>query len=340
MLPGELFDDALVELAPCGVSAITRCSDALVDRLQRRRDDVDPQHHPGAAAVGLVVHLSRRAERRPVAVVEQPQLELGPEHGRGSLLADHAEACGSRVKTSICTSRVSACLNPTRNTMRPASRSTSRTQSAVGAPGPSRARGRRSRQPGATSATRPSRGRPPPPRPARRAGRRSRYPPSAGSDARGTSSAVRARRGGRAGRHAAARLLRLDHARRLAAREERRARRRSASSILARLDDERAVKPCGRPTRPTVTRSLRARRSRAGTRSRARAGAGAHDRPQRARDPPLAADHLADVVVGDVKPQHDRVVSSTLSTRTARGRPRAAREVAAGQRPAQRGSSP
>jgi len=38
-------------------------------------DDVDAQHHAGAAAVGLVVHLAR-AQGREVAVAPEAQLEL------------------------------------------------------------------------------------------------------------------------------------------------------------------------------------------------------------------------------------------------------------------------
>ena len=52
-----------------------------VDAVERGRDHVDAQHHAGAAAVRLVVDLSA-AERREVAVVEEPKVELGPEHGR------------------------------------------------------------------------------------------------------------------------------------------------------------------------------------------------------------------------------------------------------------------
>lgn len=44
-----------------------------VGRLQRRVDHVDPQHHPGAAAVRRVVDLAP-GQRGRVAVVEQPQL--------------------------------------------------------------------------------------------------------------------------------------------------------------------------------------------------------------------------------------------------------------------------
>jgi hypothetical protein len=51
-----------------------------VGRVERRRDDVDAQHHARAAAIRVVVDLPL-PERRRVAVVEQPQVELGPENG-------------------------------------------------------------------------------------------------------------------------------------------------------------------------------------------------------------------------------------------------------------------
>ena len=56
-----------------------------VDRVERSGDDVDAQHHPGAATVGIVVDLAA-GERRVVAVVEQAQLELLAEHGSNRTL--------------------------------------------------------------------------------------------------------------------------------------------------------------------------------------------------------------------------------------------------------------
>ena len=44
-----------------------------VGGLQRRVDDVDPQHHPRPTPIGRVVDLPRR-QRRRVPIVEQPQL--------------------------------------------------------------------------------------------------------------------------------------------------------------------------------------------------------------------------------------------------------------------------
>ena len=66
---------------PCGVSATTRRRDASIDGVERGGNDVDAQNHPRAAAVGLVIDLSA-PERREVAVVEEPQVELRTEHGR------------------------------------------------------------------------------------------------------------------------------------------------------------------------------------------------------------------------------------------------------------------
>ena len=62
LLPGELLDQLLVELA-----ALRRQRDhpvagsPAVDRVERGRDDVDAQHHPRAAAVRLVVDLAARS---------------------------------------------------------------------------------------------------------------------------------------------------------------------------------------------------------------------------------------------------------------------------------------
>jgi hypothetical protein len=39
---------------------------------------------------------------------------------------------------------------------------------------------------------------------------------------------------------------------------------------------------------------------------------GPDDRPERPRDPSLASDHLADIVLGDVQPQDDGVVALLL----------------------------
>jgi hypothetical protein len=51
-----------------------------VGRFERGRHDVDAQHHARAAAIRFVVDLAV-PERRRVAVVEQPKLELGAEDG-------------------------------------------------------------------------------------------------------------------------------------------------------------------------------------------------------------------------------------------------------------------
>jgi hypothetical protein len=62
-----------------------------VRRFERGCDHVDAQDHARAAAVRVVVDLAV-AERRRVAVVEQPELELGAEHGSdGTLLGEPGE---------------------------------------------------------------------------------------------------------------------------------------------------------------------------------------------------------------------------------------------------------
>ena len=92
-LGGELLDERLVELA-----ALRRQRDharrgrVAVGGLERGRDDVDPQHHPRAAPVRRVVDLAG-TQRRRVAVVEEPQLELRAENrGNGLLLGQPAES--------------------------------------------------------------------------------------------------------------------------------------------------------------------------------------------------------------------------------------------------------
>ena len=76
----ELLDDRLRQLAPLrrqGDDAMRRSR--AVRRVEGGRDDVDAQHHPGTAAVRLVVDLPR-AQRGRIAVVEEAQLELCAEH--------------------------------------------------------------------------------------------------------------------------------------------------------------------------------------------------------------------------------------------------------------------
>ena len=73
-LLGQLVGELVVEQPPGRREQHDpRPLPARVGGLQRRVDDVDPQHHPGPAAVGRVVDLPG-AERRRVAVVEEPQL--------------------------------------------------------------------------------------------------------------------------------------------------------------------------------------------------------------------------------------------------------------------------
>ena len=78
----ELLDELLVELA-----SLRRQRDhprrpgaGAVDRLERGVDDIDAEHHAGAATVRLVVYLPG-PERREVPVAEQVQLELRPQDG-------------------------------------------------------------------------------------------------------------------------------------------------------------------------------------------------------------------------------------------------------------------
>ena len=76
----ELLDKLLVEL-----TALRRernhpvLRNSPVYSIERRRDDIDPEHHPRPASVRVVVHLAR-AERRRVAVVHDPEIELGSEY--------------------------------------------------------------------------------------------------------------------------------------------------------------------------------------------------------------------------------------------------------------------
>ena len=93
LLARKLVDDPLVELP-----SLRRQGDhpvlgqAAVDALERRRDDIHPQDHSRATAVGLVVDL---AARRPVPVVEEAQVELAAEDGGdGALFGDGSEDMG------------------------------------------------------------------------------------------------------------------------------------------------------------------------------------------------------------------------------------------------------
>ena len=89
---GQLLDQRLIELA-----ALRRERDHAaprrvpVDGLERGADDVDAQHHPGAAAVGLVVDLTAR-QRRVVPVVEEAEIQAGAQdRGHGALLGEPRE---------------------------------------------------------------------------------------------------------------------------------------------------------------------------------------------------------------------------------------------------------
>src|SRR5258708_4499365 len=99
-----------------------------VHRLERRRDDVDPENHARAAAVRLVVDLTR-AERRRFAVVEEAQLERRAEHGRKrALLGEPGE--GMRNESEDVDSHGES-AKPCATTIRPLSRSTFRTQAST-----------------------------------------------------------------------------------------------------------------------------------------------------------------------------------------------------------------
>ena len=89
---GEVFDQLLVEPASLGGQGDHPVFSVLVvRRFECGCDHVDAQHHARAAAVRVVVDLAV-PERRRVAVVEQPQVELGPENGsEGPLLGEPGE---------------------------------------------------------------------------------------------------------------------------------------------------------------------------------------------------------------------------------------------------------
>jgi hypothetical protein len=81
LLAPELLHGSLVELPALRCQrdhAVLR--ERAVDTFQGCGDDVDAQDHSRAAAVRLVVHLPA-GERRPVAIVVEPQVELTAEDG-------------------------------------------------------------------------------------------------------------------------------------------------------------------------------------------------------------------------------------------------------------------
>ena len=92
LLACEPLDGGLVELP-----ALRRqgdhpvLGDAAVDRIERGRNDVHAQHHPGAPSVGIVVHLAC-AQGGRVPVVEESQVEATAEDGGDrTLLGEPAE---------------------------------------------------------------------------------------------------------------------------------------------------------------------------------------------------------------------------------------------------------
>src|SRR5205807_1832493 len=71
-----------------------------VDGVESGRDDVDAQHEPRAAAVGLVVHFACSKGRR-VAVVEEPELELrAQDRGKRPLFAGYCATSTTRPSAS------------------------------------------------------------------------------------------------------------------------------------------------------------------------------------------------------------------------------------------------
>ena len=127
LLVGQLLDDLLRQLpALRAESHDAVVGDAAVDGVERGGDYVDAQDHAGTAAVRLVVDLAG-AERRRIAVVEKPQVELGTQHRRERTLLGHPRE-GVRDEREDVDPHSA---NPCATTTRPASRSTSRTQSAT-----------------------------------------------------------------------------------------------------------------------------------------------------------------------------------------------------------------
>src|SRR5207248_7386555 len=150
----ELLDNRLRELPALrgeGDDGVRRRG--AVDGVERRRDDVDPQHHPGAATVGLVVDLPG-AERRVVAVREEAEVELVPEDGRHRpLLGEPRE----RVRDEREDVELHQSTNPAATRIRRASRSISRTQSStIGSRTPVSSSSTSFATPGSTDSTTPS----------------------------------------------------------------------------------------------------------------------------------------------------------------------------------------
>ena len=131
LLGGELLDDAPASAAvPAASARRPGARGAAVRGVERRRDDVDAQHHPGAAAVRLVVDLAG-AERRRVAVVEEAQLELAAEHARERLLlGEPGEGVGNEGE-DVELQGITGSAKPGATTIRPPSRSTDRTQAST-----------------------------------------------------------------------------------------------------------------------------------------------------------------------------------------------------------------
>ena len=120
---------------PAGVSATTRCSGRpAVHRVESGGHHIHAEHHSGPSAVGLVVDLAG-AERSRVAVVEDVQLELAPEHGRdGPAFLEPLEGTGDQredVQSHQGCRGYPRSEKPGATTTRRCTRSTSRTQSST-----------------------------------------------------------------------------------------------------------------------------------------------------------------------------------------------------------------
>ena len=314
----ELLDDGLGQRPTLGRQRDhALVGRAAVDRVERGRDDVDAQHHPGAAAVGLVVDLAA-AQRRRVAVVEEPELELGPENGRERPLFGHPcermRNLGEDVETHS-RSRLLVVAREAAGDEDPAfvevdveHAGLDERQQQAGVEG-ERVVGRSVLHLGD--------------RTERAAAFLLDAEPDELEDVVGVLARARAGpRGGRpAWRRAATDRSSLITGRPPAPRFETvisaglpstsstapRAKRSGAS--LAPSTKKEPSTPCGRPTRPTVTSSLNDVEDHALARS---GGARAHDRAQRPGEPALAADHLAAVIGGDVELEHGRILALDL----------------------------
>src|SRR5439155_6751949 len=92
---------------------------AAVNRVECSRDDIDPQHHAGTAAVRLVIDLSV-PKRCVIAIREEPEVELSTEHGGDRPLFGQPR---ERMRDEREDVELHQSANPAATVMRPASRS-------------------------------------------------------------------------------------------------------------------------------------------------------------------------------------------------------------------------